>query len=397
MTTYTQESRGHRRPLFVMLGAFAAVGALLLTGCSPSSAPLPSEDSPAPMDADFDLDTLIEAAQQEGPITVVDSTGKIADAAEAFTAKYGIEVTGIKLKAHEQAEVAIREGQAGNVTNDVFFMADVPTVVSGLLPRGVVESWFPADMADVVPKEFQSPAVTALDTSVWAYNTDVYGDTCPVDNIWQLTDDEWNGLVTFQDPLLKTDYPYWFDEMAEQDDDRVAAAYKAHYGEALTTDEESATAEWVKRLAQNSPLLTNSDDDAANSVGAAGQSEPFMGFMSTAKFREVEASGLNLGLCAGMDPWSGRAYAKGAVIAAGTQSPNAAKLFVHFMFTEEGMAAQLEDGKQSTNSTVSGPADEPSGVTEVWDEIHIQDSSIADLSFDHLQEWQDFWRMHYAR
>lgn len=398
MNTQKLENAGQRRPWFAMLGAVAAAGALALTACSPSSAPPPAEDeSPAQVEEDFDLDALIEAAKQEGPITVVDSTGKINDAAEAFTEKYGIQATGVKMKAYEQAEVAIREGQAGNVTNDVFFMADTPTAVGDLLPRGIVESWFPADMADVVDEQFQSPAVTALDTSVWAYNTEVYGDTCPVNNIWQLTEDEWKGLVTFQDPLLKTDHSYWFNEMEEQDDDKVAAAYEALYGEPLETDEESATAEWVKRLAQNSPILTNSDDDAANSVGAPGQSDPFMGFMSTAKFREVEASGLQLGLCAGMNPWSGRAYSKVALIATGTQSPNAAKLFVHFMFTPEGMEAQLADGKQSTNNTAEAPADEPSGVMDVFDEIYIQDSSVAMSDFDRLQDWQDFWRTNYSR
>lgn len=63
----------------------------------------------------FSLDALIEAARKEPPITVYDSTGKIVDMAKAFSKKYGVQATGIKVSAAAQFEQIIREAQAGNV------------------------------------------------------------------------------------------------------------------------------------------------------------------------------------------------------------------------------------------------------------------------------------------
>ncbi|UJP09933.1 ABC transporter substrate-binding protein [Microbacterium sp. KUDC0406] len=393
-------SRSRRSLLAAAAGA--VVFSLALASCAPSSAPKP-EDSEASSpeigipDADYSLDKLIEAAKKEGPIVVLDTTGKIVDMAKAFSEKYGVKATGVKMKAGEQAEVVIREGSAGNVKNDVILMPDVPTAVSDLVPRGYVQSWFPPDMADVVDEKFQDPAIVTQETNVWAYNTEVYGDTCPVDNIWQLTEDEWRGRTSFQDPLLKSDYPYWFNQMETYGDDLVAQAYQDEYGEPLKTDEDSATAEWVKRLAQNAPVLTNSDDDAATSAGAPGQKNPFMAFISTAKFRDNADSGYKLGTCAGLAPWVGRAYTKVALLANGTASPNAAKLFIHYVYTEEGIAPQVADGKISTNSEIEIPADEPSGLADVWEDILVFNSESAQDDFNRVQDWQDFWRLNLSK
>ena len=115
-------------------------------------------------------------------------------------------------------------------------------------------------------------------------------------------------------------------------------------------DEESATAAWVKALAANGPLLTDADEAAAEAVGAPDQTEPFVGLMSSAKFRDNADAGMKLGLCTGLKPWPGWMYPSLGLIAKGTDSPNAAKLFIHYLMTEEGIAPQAVDGKMSTNT-----------------------------------------------
>lgn len=378
--------------------ALIALGCASLAACAPSSGGAASSADPVVelgiSDDGYTLDKLIEAAKQEGPLTVYDSTGKTADIAEAFTEKYGIETTAVKMKADEQLDVVTREAQAKNVKGDVYLNSNLPAVVSQLLPQGYVTSWFPPDLIDDVPEEFQSPAVVTQEANVWAYNTEL-NDECPVDNVWELTDDRWKGHLTFQDPLLKSDYMYSFNQWQTHADDEFAAAYEDEYGEELKTEEASATAEWVKRLAASQPILTKSDDDAALTAGAPGQSadQQFLAFVSTAKFRDVAEQGLKLGTCTGIAPFSGRAYQKAAVIASGTENPNAAKLFVHFVFTEEGIEPQLVDGKFSTNTTIPPQSDEPSGVGEIWDEIYVFDPATAEDDFATLADWQDFWRV----
>lgn len=376
----------------------AAGSVVLLAGCSPSSA-APQEPTEAVelgiSDADYSLDTLIEAAKKEAPITVYDSTGKIVDMAEAFTEKYGVEATGVKVEADAQVDMIIREGQAQNVKGDVLLVSDAAAVSGELIPQGFVTSWVPPDLADQVPEELQDPLAINFSASVWAYNSEL-DSSCPVANIWALTTDEWTGHVVMQDPLLKPQDTDFWNQLATHADEQIADAYEDYFGEELKTDEDSATAEWVKRLAQNKPLLAKSSDPIAEAIGAPGQPEAFFGDIATSKFRDNADSGYRLGLCDTIAPWPGRLYPKTATIATGTKSPNAAKLFVHYLLTEEGQQPQLDDGKPSVLKGVELPADEPSGVQAVIDELYTTDLTTVADDLDQRQYWQDLWQVNYT-
>ncbi len=345
---------------------------------------------------DFNLDALIAAAKAEPPINVYDSTGKIVEQAENFSKKYGLVATGTKIKAPDSLEMVIREHQANNVQADVIVLSDTPAAIAQLLPEGFAESWLPPDLVDAVPPLYQNPLILGNDASVWAYNTEVY-DKCPVTNIWQLTEAAWKGKVAMQDPLGKPTYDDWFNQMETHGDDQVAAAYKALYGKDLASDTGSATKAFVKALAQNAPLLTSSDDEASAAAGAPGQKEPFMALISSAKFRNNADMGYKLGICEGMQPWSGWLASKVGLIATGTDSPNSSKLFIHYLLTEEGWAPQAVDGKRSSNMSLELPEDEPSGVGALWDQLEPYDASTAEADWDNREAWQDFWRVNYTK
>lgn len=369
-----------------------------LMACAPSSGGAQAEEDTAKPEVElgisddgYTLDKLIKAAQKEGPLVVSDSTGKITDIADAFTAKYGIQTTGVKQKAGEATEIAIREAEADNIQTDVFILADAPVGERELIERDIATAWTPPDLADSLDTEYKDPLVVATDVMVWAYNTELYPDGCPVDNLWALTDEDWTGHVVMEDPTLKTSILYWINEMAANHDDVMKDAYEDYFGEKFASDEDSASAEFLKRLAQNQPLLVKSGSDSAESAGAPGQSEAFMGLVSTAKFRENADSGYKMGLCKDVAPYSGFAYTKLGLIANGTKSPNAAKLFLHYILTEEGFAPQLEDGKFSSNSDIEPATDEPSGILDIWDQISIAERDMLDKDYDSLPEWNDFW------
>ncbi|MFS8049230.1 ABC transporter substrate-binding protein [Rhizobium sp. BR 314] len=347
-------------------------------------------------DEPFDLEGLIAAARKEKPITVYDSTGKIVEMAKNFAKKYGLSAEGSKVKVSEQIEMIIREARANNVQGDVSIVSDAPAAVAQLIPQGFAESWLPPDLSAKIPSEYQDPLTVVTSANVWAYNTQIFAK-CPVSNIWELTEPKWKGRVAMQDPLGKASYVDWFNQMAKHGDDKVAQAYKEYFGKDLNTKEDSATAAWVKAIAANGPLLTDADAAAAEAVGAPGQSEPFMGLISSAKFRDNADKGMKLGLCKGLKPWPGWLYPGVGLITKGTDSPNAAKLFVHYIMTEEGIAPQAIDGKMSTNKDVRLPADEPSGIGKVLDQLlpYAMTTSLDD--WDTRETWQDFWRMNYKK
>ncbi|KRA55566.1 ABC transporter substrate-binding protein [Agrobacterium sp. LC34] len=343
----------------------------------------------------FNLDALIDAAKKEKPITVYAVTGKIVDTALAFTAKYGVQASGKKVNEATQVELMIREHRAGNVVGDVSVATDVASAMGELLPEGIATSWSPPDMEGDIPQKLRDPLVVVSDPHVWTYNTEKYG-TCPVTNIWQLTEPKWKGKLAMLDLFDKPLYADWFNQIETHHDADVARAYEDLYGKKLETGEKSATAAWVKAFAENAPLLTDSSS-VADAAGAPGQADPFFVITSVAKYRDNEAKGLKLGLCSGVKPFSGFLYPGFGLIAGQTKSPNAAKLFLHYLMTQEGIAPQTADGKLSGNTKIALPTDEPSKVADHLDELMAFDAATAADDLDKREGWQDFWRVNYKK
>ncbi len=118
----------------------------------------------------FNLETMIEAAKKEPPITVYAVTGKIVDTAQSFTKKFGVQATGKKVNEATQIELMIREHQAGKVVGDVSVATDVASAVGQLLPEGIATSWTPPDLQADIPEKSRNPLVVVSDPHVWTYN-----------------------------------------------------------------------------------------------------------------------------------------------------------------------------------------------------------------------------------
>lgn len=342
-------------------------------------------------DAEYSLDKLIEAAKKEDPITVVDATGKIKVMAQKFTEKYGVKATGEKMSASNQEEILVREAQARNVRHDVFNMSNLPDVTAQFLPQGIAVSWMPPDLKEETPTEYQHPAITSLNAWVWVYNPAVYGDTCPVNNMWALTDPKWKGKISIPDPLLRNETMFWFNQIADNADTKMKEAYEAYFGKPLEAKESTATAEWVERFAANKVKVQKSDTDVGPIVGASTAENPVIGFVSAAIFSHAKHENFPLAVCKEMTPWIGQLTPRVAVIAAGTKSPNASKLFVHYMMSAEGMLPQMEDGKVSTNRNAKMPESEASGVDKLTTQMFVNNSNTTPDDFKKLQYWRDLW------
>ncbi|MTH61560.1 ABC transporter substrate-binding protein [Paracoccus litorisediminis] len=336
---------------------------------------------------DLDLDALIAAAKAEPPTTAYAVTGKIVDTAAAFNAKYGLNLTGKKVNEAGQVDLLIRENQAGNVTGSISLASDAAVIVTDLIAKGVVESWVPEDIAPHLAPDARDPLVVVSDPHVWAYNAEL-GATCPVTNIWQLTDPEWNRRVAMMDPLEKPAYADWFNQLAEHHDAEMAAAYAAHYGKPFEGG--SATEAWVKAFAANGPLVADSSG-VSDAIGAPGQEKPFFGMLSTAKFRDNHDKGYKLAICAGMKPFAGWLYPGLGVIAKASPAPNTAKLFLHYLLTEEGIAAQSVDGKLPADPRIGLPAEEASGIAAHLQQLMVWNTAASPSDLGRRQDWQDLW------
>ncbi|OMP91002.1 ABC transporter substrate-binding protein [Raoultella terrigena] len=343
----------------------------------------------------FDLQALIAAAKQEQPMTVYASTGKIVQQAKAFSEKYGLKASGVKADAPQIIEIMSREAQAKNVRTDVAIIEDAPAGMVQLLNKGYVQSWVPDDLKGSIAARNQNPLTVVLAPNVFAYNTEHHA-TCPITNLWQLTEPKWRGRVAMQDPTGKPAYTDWFSQMETHYDQQIRDAYQQEFGKPLQTDEKSATAAFVKALASNGVLLTHSDNDAASAIGAPDSKTDFVGLVSTAKFRDNK-QGTKLGLCNGLKPFIGWNYPSLGVVATGSKSPNSAKLFIHYLLSADGIAPQGVDGKMSTNQQVKLPADEASGIEKYRGELMVYLTTTVQEDWDSRQDWQDLWSLNYKK
>lgn len=399
--TSSSHARRGRARTTTALSVTALAALTVLTACAGQAPESASADvDPASEQSDvfeafsgenFDLEELIAKAQEEGPITIYDNASAVEDIAANFFEKYGIEATGSKVDASEALEMVTRESQAGNVVGDVITIQDLPALKNQLVPNNFVTNWIPEDAKEHVDESMQDPLVMVSDSNVWTFNNEST-DTCPVSNLWELTEPEWNGKVALEDPVGANKLLDWFSQMGQFDEEALAAAYEEHFGEELTTDEDSASAEWVSRLAANDPILTSSNEDVSEAVGAPGQSEPPIGLVSSSKFRNIEEKGYFHEICDGLQPWEGIAQPKGVVIASGTENPHAAMLYVHYVLTEEGILPQNSEGKISSNTAIAQPED-PSNLAEHLDQLYYFDNAGLDEDWDGRQQWQDLWRV----
>lgn len=370
------------------------LGVSLITACAgepPASAgDSEASDHSESIDEDFDMEELIEAAQDEGPITIYDNTSKVEEMAEAFSEEYGIEATGVKLDASEALEMVTREAQSGNVVGDVVAIPDIPAMNNQLLPHDFVYTYVPEPVEEDIEEGMRDPLVLVTDPSFWTYNDEVH-ETCPITNMWELTEPEWSGKVAFEDPVGHNGTLDWYSQMSQFGEDELRAAYEAHFDEELDSEHETAAEEWVSRMASNSPILTGSSEDASEAVGAPGQENPPMALISSAKYRNIEDQGYHHAVCEGLDPWAGRAVPKAISIASETENPNAARLYIHYVLSQEGISPQIEDGKISSNQSIEQPED-PSDVGQHIEELFFFDNTGLDEDWENREDWQDLWR-----
>lgn len=354
-----------------------------------------SEDTPvvvATPEPEYSYEKLVELAKAEGELVVYDTSSKIVSIGEAFTAKYGISVKATKMKNPEQIERVKREVDANNVQVDVIGISDSSILVNDLLPQNYVSNWIPPDLADKIPLEFQYPLTYRMGQRIMGFNYETYASS-PVENIWQLTEAEWSGKVFLGDPATTPATLAFFTSLTKPEYAAILeTAYKDYYGKSIELTEENAGWEFLVRFFKNDPVVMKSDGDVANAVGSQGQKEPPLGFYTYAKQRD-NADGLRLKVAFEMKPFIGYASGTHAVMVNGSAHPNAAKLFIRFLLTREGVAPHMKNiGVYSTNMDIPVHADDKLGAWEDWSKYMVVLDN--ELTWEIGQDILDLWLIH---
>jgi len=378
--------------------AILVTGLLLSVACgggAPAGTSAPTAPTIAATTEPFNEAVLLAAAKNEPALVALNNSGIVTTLAAEFEKKYGLKVNGTKADSPTQVQQVTREVQSGNVTLGVLSIEDGALVQAQLIPQKIVTNYVPPDMAKSIAAEWQNPLVQLWDAKVIGYNPDSYS-SCPITNIWDLTDAKWKGKTSIRDPLGTPEQITWFSWLVADDNAaKLATAYQQKYGAALQTTEKNAGYEFIKRWAANKPITGKSDDDTAAAVGAPGQKDAPVGVMSLGKFGEAPGKGNKLAVCKGVTPWIGYAYPRYAVMVTNTPSPNAAKLYLHFLMTADGAGPSINDhGGFSANTDVAPGKNEFVGTRDEW-----QRSLVFLAPSGNDRGWQlrtpltDLWRL----
>lgn len=343
----------------------------------------------------FDLDGLVAAAKKEGEVVAYWHSSRITNAGANFEKNYGIKVKGTKMNDAEQTERIIREVDAKNVQGDVIAYDDGATLETKLLPQAYTINYVAPDLTSILPTNSQNPLIYLWQPRIFGYNTESYGDKCPITNIWQLTEPKWRGKVIIRDPAVTTAQLSFFSAFIDKPQ-AMEQAYKDLYGKAVETKEANAGWEFLKRLLKNDLVIMASDDEVGEAVGAAGQKDAPIGLYTLAKHRDMKAKNLKLRACMEMQPFVGYALPTYVQVIKGSPHPNAAKLFARYVLTEEGVAPwSFNDvGGFSPNPNAKNHPDNGGTWTD-WEKrlLKFDNQTAASMR----QKLLDFWLVNAAR
>ena len=307
----------------------------------------------AALDAPDTADQLYAAAKKEGKVVIYSMSSRIKNIKADFEKKYpGVVVEAYDMRNTEIFEKVEREHSAGIFNADVIFAKDSDgTMSNNFFKTGVVFSYVPKDIGAKLDEEFKTPGLAIYnEMKVVFYNTEAW-QKAPIDSWWDLTRPEWKGKIMATNPMAAIETIGLFCSFVLHADE-MAASYKQEFGEAikLSPGVENAGYEFMKRLAANDLVLTNSDQEVVDAIGAAGQKNPPIGVATSSKVRD-KSKGLKLGIIMDLKPRTSTKNPAYLNIVGGAPHVNAAKLLIRFM-------AGDSDGK--------GPGMTPFNVEGAW-------------------------------
>ena len=262
----------------------------------------------------FADDTLVAAAQKEGHLTwyttqIVDQFA--APAAKAFEKKYNIKVDYVRADPNSLVLRIWNEAKAGRMQADVFDGA--PTVI-GLEKVGLAESWIP-DAAARLPPQDHDPKGYWVATNIYvltpAFNTNLVAKGTEPHSFTDLLDPRWKGRMAW-----------------------ASATFSApgFIGLVLASMGEEKGMSYLRHLAAQNIVNLNVSAREVLDQTIAGEYEVAL---ATFNYHSVisAAQGAPVAWIA-MNP--SLAYFSVAGLTKGAPHPNAAKLFIDFLISEDG-------------------------------------------------------------
>lgn len=331
--------------------------------------------------ASQDWAAIEAAAQEEGQVVIYSVSSRIAKLVDGFKEKYGIEIIGHDMPSDLQIEKLRREHGAGVHAVDVLFNAEAPLLLNEALPNQLVWNFVPSGMeGDLDAGEMEPFLVQRHSSRVVYFNTALNPDGAPINSLWDLTREEWNGRTLLPSPL-EDGLSANFIQTILHNADEMAAAYEREFGEPITYSEDvleavadsavisepDASMEWLYRFLGNDPVFMGSTTKIFNNVGDVKQENPPLGITTFSKMRKNKEGVYAAAPIYDLDPVFGVSYPTALVMADMAPHPNAAKLLIRYMMEEDGFAPWNEPGDFAARSSIEAKQLDKFGLTKFDD------------------------------
>jgi iron(III) transport system substrate-binding protein len=332
-------------------------------------------------------DEIIKLAQKEGSLTIYSNSSRHSIAGEEFQKKYGIKVISTQLKDVEIIEKISKEAVAKLKGADLVFVQDSGRVYGELIKPGYVSNYMPLSLVNKIAKEDQNPLPFIFLMKTFIYNSEK-DEKAPISNIWQLADPEWAGRFQMKAPFQEGVNMNFLTMLTKPDiADRIAAAYKAHYGKEIKLTTKNAGYEWINAVFNNKLIQGNSDTKISEAIGVPGQKKQLVGLFTANKLRMSDRKKLDLRIVEKMEPFIGFYYPMYALVPSNAVNTNAAKLFIEYVLTPEGFNPWANSiGDYSPNpDVIVEKGDKPFAE---WRKLLIHED--PEWCFEHRADVEDF-------
>lgn len=281
---------------------------------------------------------LIEAAKKEGTVSVYTSTDSAQSQKlqDAFTKKYGIAIAYNDLGTNGAYNQVISEAAAGQVTADVVWSSAMDLQMT-LVKDGYAQ-------------EYASPE--AANIPAWAnYQNILYGTTVePIGMIYNtkaLTEDRlpktYADMITF----LRDNKTELQGKVATFDPEKSGSGFLHHSNDARQRKD---FWDLAKALGEDGAKIYSSSGGMKETV-VSGENVMAINIIGSYALDWVKESP-NLGVHFASDYTP--AFSRLALVANNAPHPNAAKLFVDFLLSQEGQSALAEGGLPAVRKDATG-------------------------------------------
>jgi iron(III) transport system substrate-binding protein len=166
-------------------------------------------------------------------------------------------------------------------------------------------------------------------------------------------------------------------------------AYVDLYGKEPTLDEDTPDAGWLwfKQFAENQPIPQPGGDEVDSAFATPGMKDNYMALTSYSNYPDVQDGNLAFEPCWDLNPTSGVQAQSYAAIINQAPHPNAAKLFIQFITSEEGRDPWAKYGTYFPDPTYTVPE----GQKTLAEVMKLTWFIPEQYAYDHLVEARDFY------